>query len=110
MNKYVIKTPNGLLNGVYFGDYPTTSKLYYNEIKNKLEGKFTTKKILSTSNSTDSYIVFETEQEAQNYIKYLLKSVEDERERWEESLAGCTEKVIEIFKNFKIINREVKTI
>jgi hypothetical protein len=30
---YVIKTKNGLLNGFYGNDLPTTRKLYFNEKK-----------------------------------------------------------------------------
>lgn len=102
---YVIKTKNGLLDGIYFGEYPTTRKLYFNEDTDKLEPKFAMGKMVKTSNNCNSYLTFNTHDEAVEYIQYMKRDCEDNRSRWEQSLSGSTNKVIAFINDFTIVNQ-----
>ena len=98
---YVIKTKNGLLNGFYGNDLPTTRKLYFNEKKGKLEPKFTVRGMM---NCSGGYMFFDTEQDAQEQINYIMSNVEESRERYESVLEGSTEQLLKIISGFKVVS------
>jgi len=100
---YAIRTSNGLLDGVYFGEYPITKKLYFNEQTEKLEPKFTIRNFIATSSNNNGYTIFETEKEAKDYISYLLQQCEDNRTRYENCLTGITDQLIKVINRFKVI-------
>ncbi len=97
---YAIKTKNGLLNGFYANDLPTTKRLYFNESNEKLEPKFTMRNMM---NCTGGYMMFDKPEEAEHYISYIINEVENSRERYELSLQGSTDKILSIVSKFSII-------
>jgi hypothetical protein len=97
---YAIRTKNGLLNSFYTNGLPTTRKAFFNENTNKFEPKFTLRDIM---NCTGGYMIFDTQQEAEQHINYIKSEVEDSRERYESALQGSTDKLLSIINGFTTI-------
>ena len=97
---YAIRTKNGLLNGFYSNDLPITRKLYFNDKTERLEPKFTIKNMM---NCTGGYIFFDTSEEAEEYINYIRRDIEENRKRYESALEGSTDQLLSVVNGFKII-------
>lgn len=97
---YAIKTQNGLLNGFYTNDLPTTNKLYFNENTDKFEPKFTLRNML---NCSGGHMIFDSQEEAEDYINYLKNKVNEDRKRYEISLKGSTDRLLDIINKFKVV-------
>jgi len=98
---YAIKTKNGLLNSFYSNDLPVTRKSYFNEKRNKHEPKFSLRNMM---NCSGGYMFFDTEQDAQEQINYIMSNVEESRERYESVLEGSTEQLLKIISGFKVVS------
>lgn len=102
---YAIRTKNGLLNGFYSNDLPTTRKLYINEQNDKLEPKFTMRSMM---NCIGGYECYNSAEEAKERIDCIKKWVEESRERYEKSLQGSTDKVLSVVNDFTIVKLKNK--
>lgn len=101
--KYIITKGRGTtpLNGTFINDLPTTGKCKWNEKTRSFESVYTDKKIFEFNN--DCYSVFDTEDDALRHITYIKKSIEEERERYEDCIKGSTDKLLKVANNLKVV-------
>lgn len=102
MEKYTINYKGSKkLCGLCDGDLPITGKQKFNEDKNRLENIFSAKNIFIFDNN--NYMFFTFENEAKEYLTYIKRTIEENRDRYEKALTGSTDLLLAYAENLSVV-------
>jgi len=99
---YAIRTPCGLLYGFFPNGLPVGKKREYVKKYGKFFPIFRPSEIFIQSGG---YITFKTGDEANDYLSYIRREIQENAARYDEARPESSEKLLAYAAKFKIIER-----